>query len=84
MQPVRVYSTQICPYCVRAKMLLKDRNIAFEEIDVTGDHDKRDWLVETTGRRTVPQIFIGDEAIGGFDDLRALDQTGELTRKLAS
>ncbi len=84
MQRVRVYSTQICPYCVRAKMLLKDRNIAFEEIDVTGDHDKRDWLVETTGRRTVPQIFIGDEAIGGFDDLRALDQTGELTRKLAS
>ena len=84
MQPVRVYSTQVCPYCVRAKMLLKDRNIAFEEIDVTGDHDKRDWLVETTGRRTVPQIFIGDEAIGGFDDLRALDQTGELARKLAA
>ena len=84
MQPVRVYSTQVCPYCVRAKMLLKDRNIAFEEIDVTGDHDKRDWLVETTGRRTVPQIFIGEEAIGGFDDLRELDRTGELTRKLAS
>jgi len=84
MQPVRVYSTQICPYCVRAKMLLKDRNIAFEEIDVTGDHDKRDWLVETTGRRTVPQIFIGEEAIGGFDDLRELDRTGQLARKLAA
>ena len=84
MQPVRVYSTQICPYCVRAKMLLKDRNIAFEEIDVTGDHDKRDWLVETTGRRTVPQIFIGEEAIGGFDDLRELDRTGQLAKKLAA
>jgi len=84
MQPVRVYSTLICPYCVRAKMLLKDRNIAFEEIDVTGDHDKRDWLVETTGRRTVPQIFIGEEAIGGFDDLRELDRTGQLAKKLAA
>lgn len=84
MKPVRVYSTLICPYCVRAKMLLKDRGIAYEEVDVTGDHDKRMWLVKTTGRRTVPQIFIGEEAIGGFDELRALDVSGELTKKLAA
>lgn len=84
MKPVRVYSTQVCPYCVRAKMLLKDRSIPYEEIDVTNDPDKRMWLVETTGRRTVPQIFIGDEAIGGFDDLRALDVSGELSKKLAA
>ncbi len=84
MKPVRVYSTMVCPYCVRAKMLLKERGIPYEEIDVTGDYEKRQWLVQATGRRTVPQIFIGDEAIGGFDDLRALDLSGDLTRKLAA
>lgn len=84
MQPVRVYSTKICPYCVRAKMLLNDRSIPYQEIDVSNDPDKRAWLVEATGRRTVPQIFIGEEAIGGFDDLRELDRTGELSKKLAS
>jgi glutaredoxin 3 len=84
MNPVRVYSTLVCPYCVRAKLLLKERGIAFEEIDVTGDPDKRRWLVETTGRRTVPQIFIGEESIGGFDELRELDRTGELNKKLAA
>lgn len=65
-------------------MLLKDRAIPFEEIDVTGDDEKRQWLVQRTGRRTVPQIFIGDEAIGGFDDLHALDRSGELAKKLAA
>ncbi len=84
MNPVRVYTTQVCPYCIRAKLLLRDRGIAYEEIDVTGDHDKRQWLVETTRRRTVPQIFIGDEPIGGFDELRELDRTGELKKKLAA
>ena len=84
MKPVRVYSTLVCPYCVRAKMLLKDRQIPYEEIDVTGDHDKRKWSVKTPGPRTVPQIFIGDESIGGFDELRALDLSGELNRKLAA
>ena len=81
---VRVYSTVVCPYCVRAKALLKDRGVPFEEIDVTNDPDKRAWLVQTTGRRTVPQIFINDEAIGGFDDLYALDRSGELAKKLSS
>ena len=84
MNRVRLYSTQVCPYCIRAKLLLRERGIEFEEIDVTGDHELRQWLVETTGRRTVPQIFIGDEAIGGFDDLRELDRSGELGKKLAA
>ncbi|AKU96203.1 Glutaredoxin 3 (Grx3) [Labilithrix luteola] len=82
---VRVYSTQICPYCIRAKVLLKERGIAFEEIDVSGDAEKRAWLVQATGgRRTVPQIFIDDESIGGFDELRKLDVSGELAKKLAA
>lgn len=84
MRPVRMYTTQICPYCVRAKALLGQRSIPYEEIDVSRDHEKRAWLVEATGRRTVPQIFIGDEPIGGFDELRALDLSGELAKKLAA
>lgn len=80
---VRMYTTTICPYCIRAKMLLKGKGVAYEEINVSGDRDTRDWLVETTGRRTVPQIFINDEAIGGFDEMRALDLAGELDKKLA-
>lgn len=83
MKEVRVYSTLVCPYCIRAKLLLAERGIAYEEIDVTLDHDKRRWLVERTGRRTVPQIFVGDESIGGFEELRALDRSGELSRKLS-
>ena len=65
-------------------MLLDQRGIAYEEIDVTGDPDGRAWLVKTTGLRTVPQIFIGDDPIGGFDELRALDMSGELQKKLAA
>ena len=80
MKPIRVYSTLVCPYCIRAKLLLKERGIAYEAIDVTGDHDARRWLVATTGRRTVPQIFIEDQPIGGFEELRALDRSGELRR----
>lgn len=81
---VRVYTTLICPYCIRAKLLLDARGIAYEEIDVTGDRHARERLLHETGRRTVPQIFIGDEAIGGFTELRALDVSGELARRLAS
>ena len=79
---VKVYTTDYCPYCTRAKMLLQKRGIPFEEIDVTHDPDKRAWLVKTTGRRTVPQIFIGDEPIGGSDELHALDREGELLKKV--
>jgi glutaredoxin 3 len=80
---VRVFTTLICAYCVRAKMLLKAKGVAYEEIDVSRDHEMRDWLVKTTGQRTVPQIFINEESIGGFDELRALDRAGQLDAKLA-
>ena len=79
-----MYSTMICPYCIRAKALFRERGIAYEEIDVTRDAEARAWLVQRTGRRTVPQIFINDESIGGFDELRALDRSGELPKKLAA
>jgi glutaredoxin 3 len=78
MVPVTVYTTKVCPYCVRAKALLDRRGIPYEEVDVSNDPAKRSWLVEATGRRTVPQIFIGDEAVGGSDDLHALDAAGKL------
>jgi glutaredoxin 3 len=78
MADVVVYSTNSCGYCVRAKALLSKLGIKYEEVDVSSDSDKRAWLVETTGRRTVPQIFIKGKAIGGFDDLAALNSRGEL------
>jgi glutaredoxin 3 len=81
---VTVYTTRICPYCVAAKRLLGERGIAYREVDVTGDDAKRAWLLDTTKRRTVPQIFIGNAAIGGFDDLAALDRSGELGRLMTS
>ncbi len=80
---VVVYTTDYCPYCDRAKALLKRRAIPFDEIDVSNDPDKRAWLVKATGRRTVPQIFIKGEPIGGSDELHALDRAGELGKKLA-
>ncbi len=79
-QPITVYTTDWCPYCVRAKMLLKKKGWDFQEINVEGDAEKRAWLVQATGRRTVPQIFIGDQPVGGFDDIHALDRRGELER----
>ena len=82
MKKVKMYTTPICGYCVMAKRLLQARDIAFEEIDVAGDSETRIWLVETTGRRTVPQLFIGDESIGGYQELAALDRSGALQMKL--
>ncbi len=82
-KPVRVYTTSYCAFCRRAKELLSRRGIAFEDVDVTDDAESRHWLVETTGRRTVPQIFIGDEAIGGYDELLALDERGSLATQVA-
>lgn len=78
MADVVVYSTSSCGYCVRAKALLAKLGIKYEEVDVTTDSNKREWLVEATGRRTVPQIFIKGKAIGGFDDLAALNSSGGL------
>jgi glutaredoxin 3 len=79
---VTIYTTRVCPYCVAAKRLLGERGIAYQEVDVTRDDAKRAWLVESTGRRTVPQIFIAGDPIGGFDDLAALDRSGELEKKM--
>jgi len=81
---VVVYTTRVCPYCIRAKALLKKKGVAFSEIDVSNDADKRSWLVSATGQQTVPQIFINDHPIGGFDDMAALDRKGELDRLLAA
>ena len=78
MKPVTIYTTQACPYCVRAKRLLQRKNVPYEEIDVGWDDDARTKLVQRTGRRTVPQIFIGERHVGGSDDLYALEQQGEL------
>ncbi len=79
---VKVYTTTVCPYCIRAKALLKKREIPFEEIDVSNDSNARDWLVKATGRKTVPQIFIAGEPIGGSDELAALDRAGELMKRV--
>jgi len=83
--PVRMYTTQVCPYCVRAKALLKQRGVTeIEEIRIDLDPTQRDHMMQTTGRRTVPQIFIGDAHIGGCDDLIALDQRGGLMPLLSA
>ena len=79
---VKVYTTTFCAYCVRAKMLLAKRGIAYEEINVSNDTDARDWLVKTTGMKTVPQIFIAGVPIGGSDELAALDRAGELVKRV--
>jgi glutaredoxin 3 len=83
MKPVTVYTTNYCSFCVAAKNLLKTKTIPFEEVDVTNDPTMRQDLVQRTGRRTVPQIFIGDEPIGGFNELKALSDKGELQTRLA-
>jgi len=77
-----LYTTRVCPYCLAAKELLRRKGVAFEEIDVTDQPEARARLRERTGRATVPQIFIGDFHVGGFDDLQALESRGELDRRL--
>jgi glutaredoxin 3 len=79
MNPVKMYTTQVCPFCIRAKALLKQRGVEqIEEIRIDLLPEARAHMVEITGRRTVPQIFIGDTHVGGCDDLVALDQRGGL------
>jgi glutaredoxin 3 len=79
MNPVRMYTTQVCPYCIRAKALLKQRGVTdIDEIRVDLDPAQRDRMIQLTGRRTVPQIFIGETHVGGCDDLMALDSRGGL------
>ncbi len=79
MQAVKMYTTAVCPYCVRAKQLLKSRGVEqIEEIRIDTDPQAREHMMTTTGRRTVPQIFVGSTHVGGCDDLMALDAQGGL------
>lgn len=79
MQAVKMYTTATCPYCIRAKQFLKSKGVqSIEEIRVDGEPAQRQQMMEITGRRTVPQIFIGGQHVGGCDDLLALDAQGGL------
>ena len=79
MQNVKMYTTAVCPYCIRAKQLLSARGVArIEEIRIDLDAEARSTMMAVTGRRTVPQIFIGDTHVGGCDDLVELDRRGDL------
>ena len=85
MKTVRIYTTPICPYCVRAKSLLSKKGVAFEEIDIfMSDEARQEMLSNSGGARTVPQIFVGDTHVGGCDDLYALDKAGKLDPLLAN
>ncbi|CAN7666361.1 glutaredoxin 3 [Pseudoduganella sp. LjRoot289] len=75
---VTVYSTAVCPYCIRAERLLEAKGVTIEKIRVDLDPEQRMLMMQKTGRRTVPQIYVGDTHVGGFDDLYALDQAGGL------
>jgi glutaredoxin 3 len=75
---VVMYKTKVCPYCVMTGMLLKKKGVSWREVDVTFDTELRQEMEERSGRRTVPQIFIDDFSVGGYDDLARLDRAGEL------
>ena len=79
---IEIYSKSWCPYCAKAKALLTAKDLPYTDIDITQDLDAQRVMVERSGRSTVPQIFIGGEAIGGCDDLVKLNASGELDRKL--
>ena len=84
MKPVIIYTTPICPYCVRAKSLLGKKGVAYEEVDVMMDIKAREQMLKKSGgARTVPQIFIGDTHVGGSDELQALEREGKLDALLA-
>ena len=85
MPAVKMYTTAVCPYCVRAKQILKAKGVEhIEEIRVDANPQERQRMMDLTGRRTVPQIFIGDTHVGGCDDLMALEAKGGLAPLLAS
>lgn len=73
-----IYSTDYCPFCIRAKKLLQSKNLEFKEVNLSSNVEELDKLKQKTGLQTVPQIFIKDKLIGGFQELYALDQSGEL------
>ncbi|MFN7270806.1 MAG: glutaredoxin 3 [Gammaproteobacteria bacterium] len=83
MTTVTMYATGWCPYCTRARQLLAAKGVTVDEIDIEARPDQRAVMMERSGRRTVPQIFIGDRHIGGCDDLHALDAAGGLDPLLA-
>jgi len=85
MKPVLMYTTAVCPYCVRAKQLLTARGVtSIDEVRVDLDPERRDEMMQKTQRRTVPQIYIGETHVGGCDDLYALDAAGKLMPLLES
>jgi len=85
MPKITMYSTGVCPYCQMAERLLKAKGVTeIDKVRIDLDPVKRDEMMEKTGRRTVPQIYIGDKHVGGFDDLAALDKVGELAPLLAT
>jgi glutaredoxin 3 len=84
MPKIEIYTTAICPYCERAKQLLRNKNINFIEIRVDEDEAKREEMIKRSSRRTVPQIFIDNQSIGGSDDLYALEKEGKLDILLKS
>ena len=85
MQAVKMYTTAVCPYCTRAKQILKSKGVEqIEEVRIDADPAARDYMMQITGRRTVPQIFVGETHVGGCDDLMALDAKGGLLPLLQS
>ena len=82
MQSVTIYTTPTCGYCAAAKSLLRSKGVAYEEIDASGNAVRAE-MMQRTGRRTVPQIYVGETHVGGYDDLSALDRAGRLDPLLA-
>ena len=82
MAEVKMYTTRFCPYCMRARMLLESKGVAFTDIAVDADPELRREMMQLSGRHTVPQIWIGDQHVGGFDDMAALDRQGKLDELL--
>jgi glutaredoxin 3 len=84
MKPVTVYTTDYCPFCRSAKALLDKRGVSYEEINLASDPDARETLSDVTGGFTFPQVVIGEQTVGGFDELRAADRSGQLAELLAA
>jgi glutaredoxin 3 len=84
MKQVLMYSTRYCPFCVRAKSLLKSKNVSFEDIAIDGKAALRQKMIQASGRTSVPQIWIGDVHVGGCDELISLDRRGQLDSMLVN
>lgn len=85
MQPIEIYTTPFCGFCHAAKRLLSQKGVSFSEIDISAQPEKRAQMMQrANGRRTVPQIFVGDTHVGGYDDLNALERAGKLDTLLAA